>query len=42
MKIKRKLKKKEEKQILISKAKDYTKFSTDENERSKVFSMMGL
>ena len=42
MKIKRKLKKKEEKQILISKAKDYTKFSTDENERAKVFSMMGL
>ena len=42
MKIKRKLKKKEEKQILISKVKDYTKFSTDENERAKVFSMMGL
>lgn len=42
MKIKRKLKKKEEKQILISKAKDYTKFSTDENERAKVFSMMSL
>ena len=42
MKLKRKLKKKEEKQILISKAKDYTKFSTDENERAKVFSMMGL
>ena len=42
MKLKRKLKKKEEKQVLISKAKDYTKFSTDENERAKVFSMMGL
>ena len=42
MKIKRKLKKKEEKRVLVSKAKDYTKFSTDENERAKVFSMMGL
>ena len=42
MKIKRKLKKKEEKRVLVSKTKDYTKFSTDENERVKVFSMMGL
>ena len=30
MKIKRKLKKKEEKRVLVSKAKDYTKISTDE------------
>ena len=42
MKIKRKLKKKEERRVFVSKAKDYTKFSTDENERAKVFSMMGL
>ena len=42
MKLKRKLRKQKEKQELVSKALDYKEFSTQKNEKTKVFSMMAL
>ena len=42
MKLKRKLRKQKEKKEITSKMTDYVKFTQDENERAKVFSMMGL
>lgn len=42
MKLKRKLRKQKEKKEITSKMTDYVKFTQDENERTKVFSMMGL
>ena len=42
MKLKRKLRKQKEKKEITSKMTDYVKFTQDENERAKVFSMMAL